>query len=367
LTRRRAENTERIGFRVDESYRSDGESARDGDEALLLWRHIFGGERGLLHLATGTREDGKLTDVQAAHFDYPQAATRAASFAVDKAAAGREVYFCAHLLTAKRRVKENAAEARAAWFEMDGGELPNGQLRPTAVVESSPGHYQGYYRFTDPVPPGTVEDLNKRLAHAVGADPSGYDLTQLLRVPGTANHKYPERPLVRLLGVRPDEYVPRELDERLPKHHKGGEPGEDAQDSTDEPPVRLSPEAMRVWRGELPKYRDGEVDRSASLMKIARVLYNAGATGRVIVEALAERDHKLGYEKYTDHRDNGRVEYERIYAKLQARDRNGHVSGDASITEDGNRSGSAVEQGCRVPVQGRHRGGSPFFLSRLPS
>lgn len=57
------------------------------------------------------------------------------------------------------------------------------------MVESSPGHFHAYYRLTEAIPPERAEALNKRLAHMIGADASGWDLSQLLRVPGTMNHK----------------------------------------------------------------------------------------------------------------------------------------------------------------------------------
>jgi hypothetical protein len=52
---------------------------------------------------------------------------------------------------------------------------------------------------------------------------------------------------------------------------------------------------LEVWRGEKPKAKDtGEIDRSASLMKIGRTIYDAGATRRTVAEALKERDLALG-------------------------------------------------------------------------
>jgi hypothetical protein len=93
-------------------------------------------------------------------------------------------------------------------------------LKPTAVVESSPGRYHGYLRLADSIPPETAEKLNKRLAHKIGADLSGADRTQLLRVPGTVNHKYPDLPVVRILGLNEDEdpaYSPATLEEALPR------------------------------------------------------------------------------------------------------------------------------------------------------
>jgi hypothetical protein len=45
---------------------------------------------------------------------------------------------------------------------------------------------------------------------------------------------------------------------------------------------------------------DGRLDRSASLVRMARVLRGAGVPPVRIVEALAERDESLGWRKYAD-------------------------------------------------------------------
>jgi len=72
-----------------------------------------------------------------------------------------------------------------------------------------------------------------------------------------------------------------------------------------------------VWNGEDAKYAAaGLVDRSASLLRIARVLYEAGMEPAGIVTALAERDATLGWEKYTGRRDAA-AQYQAIVAFVQ--------------------------------------------------
>ncbi len=308
-----------------------------------LWRHVFGGGRGLLQVWTGSRDaHGAIPreNVKDAVFTYPKAARSAAEWALKQAEQGREVYFCAHLLTEHRRIKENAAAVHTLWGDLDGAPIPNGELKPTAVVESSPGRYHAYWRLTDAIPAETAEQLNKRLAHRTGADPSGFDLTQLLRVPGTPNHKYEGCPLVEVLEVEGGRsYSPGELDRILPDPEEPkSEPSED--DNGEEPPVMLSPEALKVWRGEVPKLKEtGMVDRSAALMKIARELYDAGANRQTVTAAIAERDRTLGYEKYTGNRDGGHKEYERLFSKLGPRNPRVRVTvgGAREKTEDNSR------------------------------
>lgn len=55
----------------------------------------------------------------------------------------------------------------------------------------------------------------------------------------------------------------------------------------------------------------GEVDRSGSLVRIARLLYQAKVPREVIITVLAERDVSLGWRKYSERAD-ARRQYERV-------------------------------------------------------
>ena len=62
-----------------------------------------------------------------------------------------------------------------------------------------------------------AEELNRRLLVAARADRSGWDLTQLLRPPGTRNRKYQAAPRVRLVEMEHGlSYHPCELELALP-------------------------------------------------------------------------------------------------------------------------------------------------------
>jgi hypothetical protein len=275
-------------------------------------------------------EDGsapKKETIKSNVFNYPKADKSAAEWALAKSEEGREVYFCSHLLTRSKRIKENASAVRSLWGDLDGAEVPNGQLKPTAVVESSPGRYHCYWRLADEIPPKIAEDLNRRIAAVIGADPSGFDLSQLLRVPGTPNHKYADAPEVRIKYLDGSQaYSAADLDELLPEGEKPRGEHQASEDSEGQPPIVLSPEALKVWRGEALKLKKGgEVDRSATLLCIGRVLYDAGGNRRVVVEGVRERDRALRFNKYTGTRDGGQREYERIWEKLKESGRNSRV------------------------------------------
>lgn len=82
---------------------------------------------------------------------------------------------------------------------------------PTVAVESSPGRYQALWRLTKELRPKALERLNRGLSYALDADKGGWDLTQVLRIPGTRNFKYREAPLVRCLWINEEEYDPKEI------------------------------------------------------------------------------------------------------------------------------------------------------------
>ncbi len=79
-----------------------------------------------------------------------------------------------------------------------------------------------------------------------------------------------------------------------------------------EPPVPLTRAALRSWNGEDVKLTpDGRVDRSASLVRLARLPYQAGLASEHIAVILAERDTSLGWHKFSE-REHPAVYYESI-------------------------------------------------------
>jgi hypothetical protein len=117
----------------------------------------------------------------------------------------------------ERRAKYAAAPLSALYADGDGAKVPEGFPEPSIVVESSPGREQFYWLLTEPVAPEVGERLNRRLSHAMGADMSGWDLTQLLRPPGSRNHKWKGEPTVVLRETTGELHDPEELNRLLPE------------------------------------------------------------------------------------------------------------------------------------------------------
>jgi hypothetical protein len=195
----------------------------DTSDATRLWRHIFSDSRGLLHIWTVKRyptgETQSSTGVPR-NFSYPDDIECAAKLALEKSELGCEGSFCVHLLTDQQRDVKNAAEIRSLWADLDGVEIPCGNLKPSAVVETSPGHYHCssrghyhcYWRLTNAIKPDVAEELNRKLMNKIGAHPDASCLTQLLRIPGTRNYKYYEQPpTAKVVEITDITYSPGEL------------------------------------------------------------------------------------------------------------------------------------------------------------
>lgn len=126
----------------------------------------------------------------------------------------KNVYACPHGFSEPVRDKEHAVLPRLLWADLDRVDPGQLELMPTIAYQSSPGRYVGLWR-TDRV---VTEELNRRLTYHVGADKSGWDLTQFLRiVPGTYNFKYETTPLVRMLWDDGPTYRVKSLERDLPR------------------------------------------------------------------------------------------------------------------------------------------------------
>lgn len=124
-------------------------------------------------------------------FTFPQEVSRASARSIQKAAT-HNVYFCPHLFSEPHRKKEYVSSAPTAWSDLD--ECPPNVLmvEPSILWRSSNTRYQALW-ILDDATPADAEKLSQRIAYhhsEDGADRSGWDLTQLLRVPGTKNWKY---------------------------------------------------------------------------------------------------------------------------------------------------------------------------------
>lgn len=180
-----------------------------------FFRLLFGEQVGYICLSTDSPEKGNFKDH---FFMWPDEEAQVYNF-IARWRDRKNVWFCTTLLAQKRRLKEFCLATNLVWSDLDEANPDDLDPRPSVVIESSPNRYQAIWRLDQTLDSYVAEDYSKRLAYhyaEYGADPSGWDLTQLLRVPQTINHKYDDHPEVRLLHYSEAE-LPVEFFQALPE------------------------------------------------------------------------------------------------------------------------------------------------------
>ena len=139
-------------------------------------------------------------------FQWPQETEKIVDWIKESHRGKFDLYWCPSIFSLPRRVKENIPYLTALYADLDEKHpdtIPVDQ-RPSMCWETSPGRYAGIW-FPDRVlEPQEGELINKDLTYSIGADKGGWDLTQVLRVPGLKNYKYEGAPKGRLLWLHED-------------------------------------------------------------------------------------------------------------------------------------------------------------------
>ncbi len=216
---------------------------------------------------------------------------------------GDDVYWCPSLFEEKWRRIEFAMDEHTLWADLDAIDPRDIDDYPPSVAwETSPGRYQALWLMA----PGLdIQGAswrggeNHRMTYHLHADPSGWDTTQLLRIPGWPNHKpeyrekYGKPAEGKLLWDHSKEqrYMPDDF-EGLPEIEdlSGVEiVVEDSINAVNRQEVwsRLRLRCSREVR-DLVGSRTAQGDRSDRLWQIERDLADAGATAAEIVAIVRE-------------------------------------------------------------------------------
>lgn len=110
----------------------------------------------------------------------------------DELKADHDVYFGVATRRGRRGKKENCLRVGALFVDLDTTVLPNIEPKPTVVVNSGHGLHL-YWLLKSPVQVlghiAELEAINRGLISRFGGDPASVDLSRVLRIPGTINHK----------------------------------------------------------------------------------------------------------------------------------------------------------------------------------
>jgi AAA domain/RepB DNA-primase N-terminal domain len=212
----------------------------------------------------------------------------------------KDVYWCPNVFTEPHRSRDSIADIATLYADLDTvnpRDLPE-ELYPTAAWRTSPGRWQAMWSLDRAIDSNTQSQLNQRLTYAVGADKGGWDLTQVLRVPGTHNHKYPEQPTVQLLWVNGHQLNPIKLINDLPAIEAIEIDRTPIQEVPDQSFV-LSRHRVGVQAKKLIRAKHPSGDRSAVLWQLECLLAEAGLTAEEIVGVV----RPTVWNKFADRRD----------------------------------------------------------------
>lgn len=266
------------------------------DTVLAIWSHVEG-----KYFCISTKNGaGKWKD----HFFAREDLSQVRQFIRDHR--DDNVYFCPHGFNRRSRTKDEAVPPALAYADLDHCD-PNDLkgLKPTIAIESSPGRFVGIWLSKDVIP----EEINQQLTYHIGADKGGWDLTQVLRFPGTYNYKYKTCPRVRVLWDDGRIFSLNLMKARLP------EPDVNAGVTLDGAKV------LKTYRGKLSaKIRAllmqrkifGKQDRSKILYQLEAECLEAGMSEDEVIALLINSI----WNKFADRRDGGESQLRKELEKI---------------------------------------------------
>jgi hypothetical protein len=261
-------------------------------------------------------------------FDRP---SRLRGLATRAIALGRrtDVYVGCAPRTRRHGGRDAVRRAFVLWADCDGDDavaaLRDFEPAASIVIASGTGsNCHAYWPLTEALAGDDVECANRRLAHALGADPTSADAARILRVPATWSHKHepptpvealrldtdrrlsaadvvgglpdppaPVRTAVApaehrgddpLLAIPPEVYVARLLGVEVPRHRKVACPFHEDRHAS----LHVYETAERGW------YCFGRCRRGGTIYDFAAPLYGYAARGDDFLRLRAELRRLFG-------------------------------------------------------------------------
>lgn len=196
-------------------------------------------------------------------------------------------YFCPVVFSQPHRKKEYALSTNLLWADLDPVHPNDCRIRPSVAWESSPGRYQALWFLNEEINPDEAASLSKRIAYADGGDKGGWDLTQVLRIPGTRNFKYESAPEGRVLWAKSSAYAPEEIKGAYPRVEGNGvHPTTLDWPQIPEATIQTALSALPVgYRKRLMASTAG-ADRSLELQKLSRDLVRFGVSPEIVLHLI---------------------------------------------------------------------------------
>lgn len=109
-----------------------------------------------------------------------------------------DLYFCPNLFRQPKRQRRYALPSSWGWCDIDGGRLSAFPIQPTIAWMTSHGRHQGLWLWDCKERRDRAELYARALAQ-YSDDGSGWEITKMLRIPGTYNYKRARPHLVTIV------------------------------------------------------------------------------------------------------------------------------------------------------------------------
>lgn len=269
---------------------------------------LFGGLSGIAYVATKTPNVSPETAWGQEFFRYPEELSRMESVILQKTSEV-EVYVAPALFSSPHPVKENFYASNVAWTEFDGNAPDSFEVEPSLTIQSSDETRQHvYWRLSEPVyDANALEQINRRITYALGADSSAWDSTQVLRPPSTLNHKRGGL-RVCLIGSSSTTYEP-DVFNVLPEPPEATDVSNwqlGSLPNVEDVLLRypFTPDMVRLLQKEKHEVSDGSGQRAKSLVNLAYGCAQMGLSDAEIFVVLLLADNK--WEKFKGRRDRNK-------------------------------------------------------------
>lgn len=135
------------------------------------------------------------------YYNYPEQLPQVIAACKEADSKGWDCYFVPAILQRESRLGDSFKESNVAWVDYDKNEPVTWDIEPTVIVSTSDNRQHAYWSLEETLQDANkLEEINKALLLQHDGDGSGWDRTQLLRVPDTLSKKRNQPVVVTLLN-----------------------------------------------------------------------------------------------------------------------------------------------------------------------
>lgn len=117
--------------------------------------------------------------------------------------------------TPDNRTKNNIKECTNIWADLDTADPRSLLVRPSILIQSSPGKYQALWLLQEPIDRYEAEEIARKISYAHADDGADkcWDASHVLRIPYTPNLKYGDLQNAPIVGIlHAERYIYRPKD-----------------------------------------------------------------------------------------------------------------------------------------------------------